>query len=556
MGRATRPLLAAGVALALADASVVTLALPPLLNELDTTVEGVAAVIGVYTLVLAAALIPAEMLRRRVGTATLGMAGFALFAAAGIGCGAAPDLPVLLVARAAQALGAAGALVAGFDAIGAGRAHPSRLWTAASVFGVAIGPALGGAITQLLDWRAIFLAQAPIAAVAAIASARSGAKRTPADADARPARLDPAPAIALALVSAALTGVLFLLVLQLVAGWSLEPLAAAAAVSILPFAALAGARITYTDERTRAAVGALLIGAGVLMLASVPGASVAWIVLPQILAGVGMGLSLQALAGGLLPERTAAEAARLLAVRHWGITLALLMLAPVTAAALDKAVDDARERATAAVLDAKLDPRAKLDLVAPITGSLDPEDPRGLLHESIDDTRSKFAGNAEDSAAFDDMADRLDGTLVRAVNDAFRPAFLITGALALLAAALLAWPSLRGSRGAIPQQATAIALAAALALPIGQALIAPAAAPARGEIKNPCDGRELPNSGGLGGFLQDAGLIALDRAACKFGSSREELALAIADKDEAKAYEHKYGVDPRSATGLLGGVLP
>src|SRR5215204_4031744 len=114
--RASRPLLAAGVALALADASVVTLALPPLLTELDTTVEGVAAVIGVYTLVLAAALPLAERVRR-----TVGVAGFALFALAGVACGAAPSLGLLLVGRATQAAGGAAALVAGFDAIGAGR---------------------------------------------------------------------------------------------------------------------------------------------------------------------------------------------------------------------------------------------------------------------------------------------------------------------------------------------------------------------------------------------------------------------------------------------------
>src|SRR5215204_5538163 len=221
MPRASRPLLAIGVALALADASVVTLALPALLDELDTTVEGVAAVIGVYTLVLAAALLPAETLRRRLGTATTGVVGFALFAAASVACGLAPELVTLLVARAAQAAGAAAALVAGFDAIGAGRTHPSKLWTAASVFGIAVGPALGGAVTQLLDWRAIFLAQAPLAAAAAIAAA--------------PAR----------------TGVLFLLVLQLVAGWSLEPLVAALAVSVLPLAALAAARIPG-DDTTRA----------------------------------------------------------------------------------------------------------------------------------------------------------------------------------------------------------------------------------------------------------------------------------------------------------------
>ena len=51
-----RSLIAIGVALALADASVVALALPPMLDDLDTSVEGVAAVIGVYTLVLAALL--------------------------------------------------------------------------------------------------------------------------------------------------------------------------------------------------------------------------------------------------------------------------------------------------------------------------------------------------------------------------------------------------------------------------------------------------------------------------------------------------------------------
>src|SRR5207253_9359364 len=53
-----RLLLAVAAGLALADASIVTLALPRLLSELHATVEGVAAVIGVYTVVLAAALLP------------------------------------------------------------------------------------------------------------------------------------------------------------------------------------------------------------------------------------------------------------------------------------------------------------------------------------------------------------------------------------------------------------------------------------------------------------------------------------------------------------------
>ena len=64
-------------------------------------------------------------------------------------------------------------------------------------------------------------------------------------------------------------------------------------------------------------------------------------------------------------------------------------------------------------------------------------------------------------------------------------------------------------------------------------------------LLDPCKPRPLPSTGGLTGFLQDQVLKGLDRAACKYGSSREELVLAIADKQRAHEYERKYGVDPQ-----------
>ena len=76
-----RALIAAASGLVLADAAIVTLALPPLLLELDTTVEGVAAVIAVYTAVLALALPLSAALHGR----STGPAGALLFAAASIG---------------------------------------------------------------------------------------------------------------------------------------------------------------------------------------------------------------------------------------------------------------------------------------------------------------------------------------------------------------------------------------------------------------------------------------------------------------------------------------
>jgi hypothetical protein len=57
------------------------------------------------------------------------------------------------------------------------------------------------------------------------------------------------------------------------------------------------------------------------------------------------------------------------------------------------------------------------------------------------------------------------------------------------------------------------------------------------------------------GFLQEQALRLLDSTACKLGSSREELVLAIADKDEAKRFEREHGVDPRTAAGLLRALL-
>jgi hypothetical protein len=536
-----RVLIAIGVALALADASVVTLALPPILIELDTTVEGVAAVIGVYTLVLAVGLPLAAWLRRVVSDRVLGVAGFALFGVASGLCAVPDTIGPVLALRGLQAAGAAAALVAGFAFLGGG-----RLWVATAVFGTAAGPALGGTLTEAFDWRAIFVLGAPVgaAAAAAVAVSRTAEPVIAAEPATAPGPSRVGAYASLAAVSAALTGVLFLLVLLLVSGWSVAPLGAAAAVSVLPLAALAGSRIRG-PAATRAAAGCALVGGGVLALAVLPEATIAWIMGPQVLAGVGMGLALPALAGELLPERTPGEAAELLSIRHAGITVALVILAPIAAAQLDDAVIETRERGAALILDARLPPLEKIELAGPLVADLDPADPRDGLRRALDAQAGRFADDPEESEEYAALTDRADAMLVEGIGDAFRIPLLICGGLALLGA-LVVLP--RDGHG---RTVVAGVAAGALLLPAVHLAVAPQIGPDRVEIADPCTPRALPGTGGIEGFLQDAALKALDDAACRFGSSREELALALADPAEARAYEREFGVDPRSAGGLL-----
>ncbi|MEA2422868.1 MAG: hypothetical protein QOF55_1967 [Thermoleophilaceae bacterium] len=538
--------LAVAAGLALADASIVTLALPRLLTDLDATVEGVAAVIGVYTVVLAIALLPAERLRASTGTRSLGAGGLILFALACVGCAAAGSLELLLALRAVQAIGAAAALVAAFDLLDAGAPGGAgrRLWTSAAVIGFATGPALGGLLTQLFDWRAIFVAQIPLALAGAAACLLR--RRHPTEAPSATAdRLPRGPLIALALLSAALTAVLFLLVLLLVAGWNEEPLAAAAAVSVLPLAALA-TRDAQGNPRMLAATGCVLVAAGTLCLATLPLASLWWTIVPQLLAGAGMGLALPRLAGELLPERDSREAARLLAARHAGIALALLALAPVVASQLDSATERAKERGVAIVLDSPLPPQEKLKLAPDLLNGVSESEPRRGLQRAIDRRRAGFQGGQR--SAYDRLAQRADDTLTEAVGDSFRLAFVIAAALALLAAvAVLPSPARRRSLARVA--------AAAAAVPLAYLLLGGALAPDTVKIANPCKDRPLPQASGVPGVVQDAALTSLDQIACHFGSSREQLVLALADPNEARRYKRSYGVDPRSAGNLLEGLI-
>ncbi|WP_354700768.1 hypothetical protein DSM112329_01055 [Paraconexibacter sp. AEG42_29] len=569
-------LLAVAAGLALADASIVTLALPELLVDLDTTVQGVAAVIGVYTVVLALVLVPVERLAQAYGATRIGAAGFVTFAVASLGCAVADSLPVLLAARSLQAAGGAAALVTTFSLLSdhdpeSNPTHPPatsarNLWLGAAVLSAALGPALGGALTQAFSWPAIFLVNIPVALAAAgvcltmDAPAARAAEPAPAAVAPGSATLlhDPPhtdwrAAAALGMVSAALSAVLFLLVLLLVAGWAVRPLAAAATVTVVPLFALAGSRLGG-DARWRAAAGCALVGLGTLALAFLPDARVAWTIAPQALAGFGMGLALPALGGELLPERDARDAARLLSIRHIGIAVALAVIAPITAARLDDATFKARESGVALVLDAEINPTRKLQLAPALLASVDAESPRAVLRKTIAENGDTLEG--VERAEYDRLAARADETLVDAVGESFFAAFLITGLLALGGAVLLV-----STRLPPPTWAIGAAILGCVVL-AAQVEEHHRRAPDPVPIADPCQPRPQPATAGGGSLLDDlangaqaSALASIDTEACQLGSSREELLLAFVSDEDAERFEREHGTDARSVGGFLGSIL-
>ena len=153
------------------------------------------------------------------------------------------------------------------------------IWATAGATGAALGPAIGGLLTDLVSWQSIFLLQVPLAILAALpilAVARHEAATSIQSELRRTGRPHILANIALALVSAAITAALFLLVLLLIEGWRLSPIGAAIVVSAMPIAALAGRRIgaRVPGTRARAAAGAILVAGGLGGLALLPKALV------------------------------------------------------------------------------------------------------------------------------------------------------------------------------------------------------------------------------------------------------------------------------------------
>ena len=153
------------------DASVVNTVLPVIREAFHAPVETIQWVVTTYLLVMGGLLLTFGRLGDLRGHKRLYLSGFAVFLPASVLCGVAPTEGTLIAARVLQGVGAA-IIVSNAPAILIGSVHPSRLGQALGLqaamtsLGLALGPSLGGWLTDLLGWRVIFFINLPVGAVA------------------------------------------------------------------------------------------------------------------------------------------------------------------------------------------------------------------------------------------------------------------------------------------------------------------------------------------------------------------------------------------------------
>jgi MFS family permease len=434
--------LSAVVAVVLGDSGVVTLALPEILRDFGAEVGQVAWVLIAFNLVLALVAVPAARVCVGGDPAAATAGGLLGFALATAGCAVAPSLGVLVVARALQAVGGALVIVGSLEllvaATGAERTG-ARRWAAAGVAGAALGPVIGGLLTWAFSWRSIFVVQIPVVlfALPAALALRAPVMRRPARPDATPDRPHALANVALALLSAALTAALFLLVLLLVEGWRRSPAVAAGTVTVVPVAALVAGPVfrgVRAGTRSEAVAGSVLIAGGLAGLALLPAADLVWTFAPQVLVGLGLGLSIDSLTAAALRDRIprALHGGWTIAARHAGVVVGLAILTPIFTADLRHAEAPAREAVASLVLDAPLPASTKLELAEGLGRRLVAE--RGR----VPDVRPAFASlrlPAAQAPAAATLQHGLEDQLKRAATRAFRTAFLVAAGFALLALA-------------------------------------------------------------------------------------------------------------------------
>jgi EmrB/QacA subfamily drug resistance transporter len=219
------------------DNTIVNVALPTLVRDLDADVAELQWVVDAYTLVFAALLLVAGALGDRFGRRRTLLGGLAVFGAASGWAAYAGGVDGLILARAVMGGGAAFimpatlSLLIGVFTDTRERAMAIGIWAATAGLGVALGPVVGGFLLEHYWWGSIFIVNVPLTAVALVA----GRRLLPESRDPVARRIDWTGA---ALSGAGLVALVWAVIEAPSKGWTSAPVAGAgllAAVALIAF---------------------------------------------------------------------------------------------------------------------------------------------------------------------------------------------------------------------------------------------------------------------------------------------------------------------------------
>jgi EmrB/QacA subfamily drug resistance transporter len=160
------------------DTTIVNVALPTLVRELHASTSQLQWVVDAFSLLFAGSVLAAGSLSDRFGRKGMLLAGLSVFGLASLAGGLTDSPGQLIAARGVMGIGAAMvfpstlSLLTNVFAERRERALAIGLWGAITGVAIALGPIIGGWLLQLSDWRSIFFAMTPVAAVAGVLAAR------------------------------------------------------------------------------------------------------------------------------------------------------------------------------------------------------------------------------------------------------------------------------------------------------------------------------------------------------------------------------------------------
>lgn len=159
-----------GTSMAAIDSSIVNVSLPVIQKQFDVPLDGVALVVTAYMITYCLFIPLTSWLKNRVGFYWLYLASIAVFATGSFLCSLSENLPMLVGSRVIQAVGG-GAIAPTSLAILSDsfpkeeRGSAIGWWGIGNVMGPALGPTLGGLLTEYLGWQSIFWVNVPVAVI-------------------------------------------------------------------------------------------------------------------------------------------------------------------------------------------------------------------------------------------------------------------------------------------------------------------------------------------------------------------------------------------------------